>query len=64
MSSVFDNHCEKLVDILGRLADTQGNCDMFSLFNRFTLDSIGEIAFGTSIGAASTARALVRTLTA
>ena len=41
---------EKLEKILDEAATTGTTLDVFALFNRFTLDSIGKIAFGADIG--------------
>ncbi|CAE7878912.1 CYP86B1 [Symbiodinium microadriaticum] len=44
---VVQKNCNKVMDLL-RAHD--GDVDMFSILNRFTLDSIGEIGFGASVG--------------
>ncbi|CAE7864987.1 CYP86A7, partial [Symbiodinium microadriaticum] len=44
---VVQKNCGKVLDLL-RAHD--GDVDMFNILNRFTLDSIGEIGFGASIG--------------
>jgi len=45
---VVENNCGKVLELLEH---SQGDTiDVFNLMNRFTLDSIGEIGFGTSIG--------------
>lgn len=46
----FIRHGYELQEILEYHSRTGAPIDMFNLFHRFTLDSIGEIAFGTSIG--------------
>ena len=46
----FIRHGYELQEILEYHSRTGVPIDMFNLFHRFTLDSIGEIAFGTSIG--------------
>mmetsp|Transcript_60048 Transcript_60048/g.140369 ORF Transcript_60048/g.140369 Transcript_60048/m.140369 type:complete len:500 (+) Transcript_60048:60-1559(+) len=43
---VVEKNCDKVLKILADSTEV----DMFNLLNRFTLDSIGEIGFGTSIG--------------
>ena len=45
---VLQRNCEKVLEILSSNPDPV--VDLFNLLNRFTLDSIGEIGFGTSIG--------------
>ena len=45
---VVQKNCQKMLDILSE--NQEPVVDMFNLLNRFTLDSIGEIGFGTSIG--------------
>ena len=44
---VVQKNCGKVLDLL-RASD--GDVDMFNILNRFTLDSIGEIGFGASVG--------------
>lgn len=46
---VFHAHGRILLELLNDAARTGKQVDLFSLFNRFTLDSIGEIAFGVTI---------------
>mmetsp|Transcript_70949 Transcript_70949/g.125436 ORF Transcript_70949/g.125436 Transcript_70949/m.125436 type:complete len:505 (+) Transcript_70949:62-1576(+) len=51
----FKNHIWRVVEknigkVLNILEVPNGAIDIFNLMNRFTLDSIGEIGFGTSIG--------------
>ncbi|CAK9026138.1 Cytochrome P450 86B1 [Durusdinium trenchii] len=47
---VVEKNSIKVQSLLGNAADTQENVDVFRLMNRFTLDTIGEIGFGTDIG--------------
>lgn len=49
MMRVFRQHMTQLTDMLEQAARTGAVVDMHSLFLRYTLDSIGEIAFGHSI---------------
>ena len=42
---VFLRHCETLCDIINSKG-REGEIDMHDMFHRFTLDSIGAIAFG------------------
>merc|ERR1711977_765246 len=46
----FSKHANLLADLIDRTASTGEVMDMFALFNRFTLDSIGEVGFGRNIG--------------
>ncbi|CAE7567648.1 CYP86A1 [Symbiodinium pilosum] len=45
---VVHKNCQKVLDFLS--TNQEPVVDIFNLLNRFTLDSIGEIGFGTSIG--------------
>lgn len=45
---VVEKNCNKVISILAEQQEPV--IDMFSLLNRFTLDSIGEIGFGADIG--------------
>ena len=45
---VVQKNCQKVLDFLS--TNQEPVVDIFNLLNRFTLDSIGEIGFGTSIG--------------
>jgi len=47
MADVFVRHGKTVVDIL---MSTKGEIDIQELFQRYTLDSFGEIAFGVDIG--------------
>jgi hypothetical protein len=47
---VFVDHGHKLQELLGKYAQTGEPFDLQDLFYRFTLDSIGKIAFGTDLG--------------
>ena len=44
----MQKNCQKVLNILSE--NPEPVVDIFNLLNRFTLDSIGEIGFGTSIG--------------
>lgn len=54
-AKIFKNHIWRVVEsnchkVIGLLENCQGRTiDVFNVMNRFTLDSIGEIGFGTSI---------------
>lgn len=50
-SDVFSRHGKELVKVLHQHASKSSTVDMQDLYFRFTLDSIGEIAFGAVIGA-------------
>lgn len=50
MADVFERHCQKLHRLCDDAVTTKREIDVFAVFNRFTLDSIGEIAFGVNIG--------------
>lgn len=50
MLHVFQYHTDNLCDVLASAARSGKVVDMQELFNRFTLDSILEVAFGVSIG--------------
>lgn len=45
---VLERNCAKVISLLK--ANQQPVVDLFNILNRFTLDSIGEIGFGASIG--------------
>lgn len=45
---VVEKNCGKVLQLFDK--SQGGTIDIFNLMNRFTLDSIGEIGFGTSIG--------------
>mmetsp|Transcript_102457 Transcript_102457/g.181990 ORF Transcript_102457/g.181990 Transcript_102457/m.181990 type:complete len:517 (-) Transcript_102457:50-1600(-) len=47
---VVHKNSGKVRSILESAADTGAGVDVFKLMNRFTLDTIGEIGFGTDIG--------------
>mmetsp|Transcript_37538 Transcript_37538/g.69971 ORF Transcript_37538/g.69971 Transcript_37538/m.69971 type:complete len:492 (+) Transcript_37538:40-1515(+) len=47
---VVEKNCGKVRCLLQEAVSKRGEVDMFNMFNRFTLDSIGEIGFGTSVG--------------
>jgi len=47
---VVQKNSAKVQSLLTDAADTQETVDVFRLMNRFTLDTIGEIGFGTDIG--------------
>lgn len=51
MSVVFSNHIRTFMSILNARAKDQAEFDLSDLFFRFTLDSIGEIAFGMDLHA-------------
>ena len=48
--AAFVSHGAALEAALRQAAATGATLDLFSLLNRFTLDTIGEIAFGSTIG--------------
>lgn len=50
MLTVFNDHSRTLVKILRSYSGQPQTVDMHNYFNRFTLDSIGTIAFGHNIG--------------
>eukprot|EP00434_Breviolum_minutum_P031919 symbB.v1.2.028227.t1/scaffold2962.1/size66436/2 len=47
---VVQKNSVKVQSLLATVAETRETVDIFRLMNRFTLDSIGEIGFGTDIG--------------
>lgn len=47
---VVKKNSVKVQSLLATVAETRETVDIFRLMNRFTLDSIGEIGFGTDIG--------------
>lgn len=51
MLTTFVKCSQSFVDILDGPASRGEDMDMFNLFNRFTLDGIGEVGFGRNIGA-------------
>lgn len=51
MLTTFVKSSQRFVDILDGPATRGEAMDMFNLFNRFTLDGIGEVGFGRNIGA-------------
>jgi fatty acid omega-hydroxylase len=50
MWTTFMKHAQLLADAIDQSATHGKVVDMFALFNRFTLDSIGEVGFGHNIG--------------
>lgn len=49
MRDIFERHGRELLQILDKAADTGVPIDVADLFFRYTLDSIGEIAFGFNV---------------
>lgn len=51
MMDTFNHHCSILIRVINKKRKATGSFDIQDLFQKFTLDSIGNIAFGKSIGA-------------
>uniref|UniRef100_A0A0G4HIX2 Cytochrome P450 n=1 Tax=Chromera velia CCMP2878 TaxID=1169474 RepID=A0A0G4HIX2_9ALVE len=50
MFKVFVKHTNTMLEMIQEAADKGETVDMYSLLNRFTLECVGEIGFGTELG--------------
>lgn len=58
MSQTFNKHCTTLIQVMTKKSKGNRSFDIQDLFAKFTLDSIGKIAFGKTLGALEKDRVL------